>query len=41
MYFNFTFGADRHNVIILFDHYLQANLKLYVININTSSHFIS
>ena len=36
-----TSEAGTNDVIILFDHYLQANIKPYAIYIDASSHFIS
>lgn len=36
-----TFGADINNIIILFDHYLQTNLKPYAIYIDVGSYFTS
>ncbi len=34
-------GAYTNNIIILFDHYLQANLKLYAVYIDVDSYFTS
>ena len=34
-------GVDTNNVIISFDLYLQANLKLYTVYIDAGSHFLS
>ena len=34
-------GAHTNNIIILFDYYLQANLKLYAVYIDTDSYFTS
>lgn len=34
-------GAGINNVIILFDHYLRANPKPYIVYININSHFTS
>lgn len=34
MYFHSTFEADTNNVIILFDYYLQANSKSYMVYID-------
>lgn len=39
MYIHPTFGTDTNNIIILFNHYLQANLKFYKMYIDASSHF--
>ena len=41
MYPNPTFGSDINDVIILFDHYLQTNPKLYAIYMDTGLHFTS
>ena len=35
-----TFEAGTNNVIVLFHHYLGANLKFYAIYMDTSSNFI-
>ena len=41
MYPYSTSRAGTNNVIILFDHYLQANLKPYAVYMDASSHFTS
>ena len=41
MYPHSTSRADINNIIILFDHYLRANLKLYTVYIDAGSYFTS
>ena len=41
IYCYLTSGVSINNVIILFDHYLQANPKPYMVYIDTNSYFIS
>ena len=41
IYLHPTFGVSTNDVIILFNYYLQANLKLYVIYMDAGLYFIS
>ncbi len=41
MYLYPTSSAGTNNLIILFDYYLWANPKLYMVYINADLHFIS
>lgn len=41
MYPHPTFYAGTNNVVLSFDHYLQANLKFYAVYMDAGSHFKS
>ena len=41
VYFHLTTGASTNNVILLFDHYLQANSEFYTIYIDAGLYITS